>query len=153
MVNKKRREIIRLGFCSSIYISGCLKKVNVGGKLPCEPNRRIVIKLKEVTLPTNKKSIISPIKYRLIKSNEKDIIKKLLKSKEYKKCFPGPDELESFIKRAEEHKREQNRKYDAKDRPQILKTVFLKYQDQYYSLEIDVEDGELSSEYMNEADK
>lgn len=103
----------------------------------------ITISVDEVDLTETQRKNLSVIVASDLPEGEMEIIREAIRNDEYVECYPGSEELQSFVERVERRKGEQFENYDGTP-PEYLNTVYLKRRNTYYGLYVTVEDTVIS---------
>jgi hypothetical protein len=135
-----RRELLaKASVCTStVAFAGC--SLNPFG---CGKGHQIIISATKVELTEAQRDNLSIIVTSNLPDGEKKIIQKAIRNEEYAECYPGSEELQSFVNRVERRKAEQFENYDGTP-PEYLNSVYVNKDGAYYKLYVTVEDEVIS---------
>jgi len=102
-----------------------------------------VISATNVNLTTEQRENLSIIDATELPEGETDIVRTAIRDDEYVECYPGSDELQSFVDHVESNKGEQFEQYNGSP-PEYLNSVYVNEDGTYYRLYVTVEDEVVS---------
>lgn len=135
-----RRQLLRAGVLNSslVALAGC--SLN---PLSCGESHKITISTSKVNLSEDQKNNLSLIDVSNLPAGEQTIVQKAIQNDEYAECYPGSEEVQSFVERVEQRKGEQFENYDGTP-PEYLNSVYVNKDGAYYKLYVTVEDEVIS---------
>lgn len=135
----RRELLVTATTCScSVVLAGC--SLN---PFDCGANDRITISTTDVNLTADQRENLSIIDATELPEGETEIVRNAIRDDEYAECYPGSDELQSFVDRVESNKGEQFERYDGSP-PEYLNSVYVNEDGTYYRLYVTVEDEVVS---------
>ncbi|WP_158056980.1 hypothetical protein [Halorussus halophilus] len=127
-----------------VTLSGCSQLASLTQE--CDDMHSTTIDVKEVTLTDEQLSHLFPILFNEIPEEQQGIIESASEEGRYKACPPESEGLDSLIDLSEERINRQWEEYggEPKDRPDYLRTAYLKREGSLFAIEITVEDMVIS---------
>lgn len=139
-----RRTFLQCVSGGLVTLSGCSRLASLTQE--CNSMHSTTIDVKEATLTDEQLSHLFPILFNEIPEEQQGIIESASGEGRYRACPPKSDELDSLIGLSEERINQQWKEYggDSKDRPDYLRTAYLKREGSLFAIEITVEDMVIS---------
>lgn len=138
----KRRTFLKTVGASAgvVALAGCTQ---LSRAIPgCDNMHSTVLDYEAVTLTDEQESHIVPIVYTNLQPAHQQLIEKASGEAKVKVCPTIPDSVESFVTLVKDRIDRQWNEYGGKpeDRPDYLRTAYLKRNGSYFELEVYVED-------------
>lgn len=158
---KSRRLVIKYTTTSFVALSGCLSAEDDSESnsptdgtersdppTATEPPNQAVLDFEAVTLTEEQREWIEPIRFEELPDDEQSVVEGAMNLDRYAVDAPGPEPLQEFTSRANEHKSQQISAYrdehGGADFPQYLDVVFLRRSEQSYATTLLVGDQVVS---------
>lgn len=135
----RRELLVTASVCTStVALTGC--SLN---PFDCGEMHRITVSATEANLTETQRENLSIIVTAEVPEEERAIFRSAIADDEYAECYPGSEELQSFVDRIERRKGEQFEAYDGTP-PEYLDSVYVSQDGTDYELYVTVEDEVIS---------
>lgn len=131
----RRAMLWKVGVAAtSIPLAGCSFS-----PFGCGEMHQTSVAASEAELTEAQRENLSMIEMPDLPTGERTIVRKAIRNDEYAECYPGSEELQSFVERVERRKAEQFENYEGTP-PEYLNSVYVSEDGSYYRLSVTVED-------------